>query len=351
MPCKLAIASVSLGRSSAGHRLEDRLDAARFYGYQGIELFYEEISHAARTLPGGLTRDNELKAAGTIARLCKDRQLEIICLQPFWNYEGLLDRQEHADRLDQLSFWFSLAKTLGTDLIQIPSNFLPAPALSGDTALAIADLREAADMGLCQQPPIRFAYEALCWGTHCDSWEESWDIVEAVDRPNFGLCLDTFNIAGRIYADPTSPAFFTPNGDEAVSKSLERLVTRIDVSRVFSIQIVDAERLSQPLTADHELHNPDQPPRMSWSRSCRLFYDEQDRGACLPITKISQAIFKRLGFKGWVSMELFNKRAADKDSNVPWELAHRGEIAWRKLAEDMDLSVEMAGLTVQSAST
>ena len=125
-------------------------------------------------------------------------------------------------------------------------------------------------MGLREQPPIRFAYEALCWGTYWDLWEQSWDLVKAVDRPNFGLCLDTFNIAGRIYADPTTPAFFTPKGDEAIRASLDRLVSTVDVSRVFSIQITDAERLAQPLIAGHELHEPNQPPRMSWSRSCRL---------------------------------------------------------------------------------
>ena len=350
MPCKLAISSVSLGRCSAGHRLEDKLEAASLHGYQGIELFYEEITHIARTLPGGLTRDNELKAARTIARLCKDRQLEIICLQPFWNYEGLLDRQEHAGRLEELSFWFSLAKILGTETILIPSNFLPPAALSGDTALAVADLREAADMGLREQPPIRFAYEALCWGTYWDLWEQSWELVKAVDRPNFGLCLDTFKIAGRIYADPTSPAFFTPNGDEAIRASLERLVSTVDVSRVFSIQITDAERLTQPLIAGHELHEPNQPPRMSWSRSCRLFYGEQDRGACLPIAQIAQALFQSLGFEGWVSMALFNKRMTETDKDVPWELAHRGEIAWRKLVQDMELRVEVTAPNATSTS-
>lgn len=339
MPCRLAITSISLGRCFAGHTLSHRLDLARSYGYNGIELFYEEVVHIAQELPGGHTPENELEAARIIGGLCRERQLTILCLQPFWHFEGLLDRQEHVKRLDQLSFWFRLAKALGTDMVQIPSNFLPASQLSEDATLAVADLQAAADMGLREQPPIRFVYEALCWGTQCDLWEQSWDMVQAVDRPNFGLCLDTFNIAGRTYADPTSPIARVPNCDQAIQESLERLVLNVDVAKVFCVQVVDAERLSEPLIEGHEFFDAGQPPRMSWSRNCRLFYGEQDRGAYLPVTEISKAIFQGLGFEGWVSMEFFNQRMSDEDQSMPRELAERGAVAWEKLVKDMDLRV------------
>ncbi|RYP84400.1 hypothetical protein DL769_001189 [Monosporascus sp. CRB-8-3] len=313
---------------------------ARAYGYEGIELFHEEIVHIAKQLPGGPTEHNEFQATHIIRDLCRERRLAILCLQPFWHYEGLLDRQQHVVRLGQLSLWFRLAKALGTNTIQIPSNFLPASRLSEDGALAVADLQEAADMGLREQPPIRFVYEALCWGTRCDIWEQSWETVQAVDRPNFGLCLDTFNIAGRIYADPTSTTGRTADCDRAVAESLERLVSTVDVDKVFYVQVVDAKRLPEPLVEGHEFYDADQPPRMSWSRNCRLFYGERERGAYLPITQISQAIFQGLGFEGWVSMELFNRRMSDEDETVPRELAHRGAIAWGKLVRDMGLRLD-----------
>lgn len=340
MPCKLAITSISLGRCFAGHSLSHRLDLARSYGYQGIEMFYEEIIHIAKQLPGGLTQANQLDAARIIGGLCRKRRLTILCLQPFWHFEGLLDRREHAKRLDELSFWFQLAKALETDMVQIPSNFLPASRLSNDTALVVADLQKAADMGLREQPPIRFVYEALCWGTHCDVWEKSWEIVRVVDRPNFGLCLDTFNIAGRIYADPASPTARTPNGHKAIQKSLERLTSTVDVRKIFGVQIVDAERLAKPLIQGHEFYDAGQPSRMSWSRNCRLFYGEKDRGAYLPVADISRAIFQGLGFEGWVSMEVFHRRMSDVDESVPHELAKRGAIAWEKLVRDMGLIVD-----------
>ncbi|KAL7623607.1 3-dehydroshikimate dehydratase [Parahypoxylon ruwenzoriense] len=340
MPCRLAITSMSLGRCGAGHSLPNKLAMARLYGYEAIELFHEDLLDIAQQLPGGGTAENQLEAARIVRQLCRESELEILCLQPFAHYEGLLDRQAHFSRLDQLSLWFQLARVLGTDLIQIPSSFLPSSELSEDRSVAVADLRKVADMGLRQLPPIRFVYEALCWGTRCDLWEQSWDIVQAVDRPNFGLCLDTFNIAGRIYADPASPTGRTPDCDQAVRESMNRLVTTVDVRKVFYVQVVDAERLSQPLVQGHEFYNAEQPVRMSWSRNCRLFYGEEDRGAYLPVAEISRAIFHGLGYEGWVSMELFNRRMSDRDQIVPYELARRGAVAWAKLTKDMKLRTD-----------
>jgi 4-hydroxyphenylpyruvate dioxygenase len=314
---------------------------ARLYGYQGLELFYEDLVDMASQLPSGPSaRENELEAAHIIRRMCHERGIEVLCLQPFAHYEGLLDRLEHQARLSKLEFWFQLARALQTEIIQIPSSFGPACELSEDMSLAVADLQKAADMGLQQEPPIRFTYEALCWGTRYSLWEQSWDIVRAVDRPNFGLCLDTFNIAGRIYADPSSATGRTPNCDDAVRESIARLRATVDVDKVFYVQVVDAERLAAPLVKGHAFYDPEQPARMSWSRNCRLFYGEKDRGAYLPVAEISRAIFQGLGYEGWVSMELFNRRMADTDPAVPKELASRGATAWAKLVSDMKLRVE-----------
>ncbi|KAF2969698.1 hypothetical protein GQX73_g3935 [Xylaria multiplex] len=340
MPCRLAITSMSLGRSYAGHSFVHKLDMAHMYGYQGIELFYEDLVGIAEQLPGGDTRSNELEAANIIRRLCHERGIAILCLQPFAHYEGLVDRQEHLKRIEKLEFWFQLARALRTNMVQIPSSFGPASEISEDMSLAVADLQKVADMGLQQEPPIRFVYEALCFGTRYNTWEQSWDIVQAVDRPNFGVCLDTFNIAGRIYADPASLSGRTPNCDDAVRDCITHLVSTVDINKVFYVQVVDAERLAAPLVEGHQFYNPEQTARMSWSRNCRLFYGEKDRGAYLPVAEISRAIFHGLGFEGWVSLELFHRRMGDTDAVVPKELASRGAASWAKLVRDMQLRVE-----------
>ena len=349
MPCRLAITSMSLGRCYAGHSFSHKLDMAQAYGYKGIELFHEDLADIANQLGHASDEENQLEAAALIRQMCQSRGLAILCLQPFAGYEGLLDRAEQARRLDQLRFWFRLARALGTDMVQIPSSFLPASQCTGDRARIVADLRRVADMGLAeekvlptgaQQRPIRFVFEALCFGTHTDTWEASWEIVQAIDRPNFGLCLDTFNIAGRVYADPASPTCCTPDAGAALRESLARLRAQVDVAKVFYVQVVDAERLASPLRAGHAFYDAAQPARMSWSRNCRLFYGERERGGYLPVRDVARAIFHGLGFEGWVSVELFHRRMADRDPGVPRELARRGAVSWRKLVADLQLRVE-----------
>lgn len=340
---------MSLGRAHAGHSFEHKLNMAQKYGYQGIEMFYEDLIDLARksspehhTSPADSdpSQEAQLATARQIRQMCKARSLEIICLQPFAGYEGLLDPAQQERHIAKLHFWIDLAHELGTDTIQIPSSFLPPGQVTEDLGAIAADLRRVADIGAEASPPVRYVYEALCWGTRVDTWERCWDVVRRVDRPNLGVCLDSYNIAGRIYADPAAASGTTADADGAVARSMERLVAGMDVAKVFYVQIVDAERLGAPLVAGHRFHDAAQPPRMSWSRNCRLFYGEEERGAYLPVREISEAIFRGLGFEGWVSLELFNRRMGDEDPEVPEELARRGAVSWDKLVKDMDLTVD-----------
>jgi 4-hydroxyphenylpyruvate dioxygenase len=329
---------MSLGRCYAGHTLSHKLTMAAKHGLQGIELFWEDLVDLARPQ----TPSSILAAASYVSTLCASLRLEIICLQPFMHYEGLLDRKRHNERIEEMKLWIEVAKVLGTDIIQVPSTFLPKEHVSGDKSLIVSDLRELADMGLQQTPPMRFAYESLSWGTYVDTWEVCWDIVTRVDRENFGICLDTFNILGRIYADPTSPTGCNENADALVDASVRRLVKQIGPhkEKIFFIQIVDAERLSSPLGPGHAFYNKEQPSRMSWSRNCRLFYGEQSRGAYLPVKRVTEAILKEIGWEGWVSMELFNRAMERKDHAVVEELASRAGESWFKLVKDLDLATE-----------
>ncbi|KAK3320161.1 putative dehydroshikimate dehydratase [Cercophora scortea] len=342
MPSKLAISSMSLGRCYAGHSLAHKLDAAQQYGYQGLELFHEDLADIAALLyPDDPTSGAaQLAAASHIRQMCRVRGMEIVCLQPFMHYDGLVDRNEHDRHIEKLYLWIEMARELETDLIQVPANFLPAAHVTEDLSLIIADLREIADIGLAQSPPIRFAYESLCWSTRVDTWELCWEICQRVDRPNFGLCLDTFNIAGRIYADPASATGRTPDADEATRRSIANLVAQVDPAKVFYVQVVDAERLRDPLVPGHAYYDAAQPARMSWSRNCRLFYGEKSLGAYLPVKEVARAFFHGLGFEGWVSLELFNRRMNDQGPEVPLELARRGAVSWAKLVKDLRLSVE-----------
>jgi 4-hydroxyphenylpyruvate dioxygenase len=269
--------------------------------------------------------------------MCQEAGLQIIGLQPFLSYEGLLDRQRHDELIEKIHVWFHIVKELKTATIQIPANFLPENQLTGDMDVIVDDLRELADLGLLQHPQVRFAYENLCWSTHIDTWEKAWEVVKQVDRPNFGLCLDTFNIAGRIWADPTAPDGKTPNADEDLKQSIHQMIREVDLNKVFYIQVVDAERMTSPLIVGHPFYAAGQPPRMSWSRNARAFAYEEDRGAYLPVEDIARAIIHDMGYKGFISMELFSRTMSEKGGHVPAEHARRGMASWRKLVHRLNL--------------
>ncbi|KKK20230.1 hypothetical protein ARAM_004884 [Aspergillus rambellii] len=344
---KIGIPTMSLGRPGL-HSLDDKLHQAAQYGFEGIELFMDDLDHLANTQFHGSSQ----QAAQHISHVCTSLNLTVICIQPFGFYEGLLDRTQTAHLLThKLPRWFELARILNTDLIQIPANFLPAdpatgaPRTSADFDLIVADLAAIADLGAAQAPPFRFVYEALCWSSHIDTWEAAWRVVRAVDRDNFGLCLDTFNLAGRVYADPAAASGETPNAAAELDASLARLRHAaasgdLDRTKIFYIQLVDGERLAAPLDDKHPFYVAGQPARMNWSRNARLFPCEEDRGGYLPVLKVAREFFD-LGFEGWVSLELFSRTCADPDPITPALHAQRGMESWRKVVQALELDVEV----------
>jgi len=338
-----AIASMSLGRAWV-QNFEKKIKAAADSGFRGIEIFYEDLEHLvdSSATSGGQksspTPPQLLAAATKVRNICDENKLTIIGLQPFLFYEGLKDRQQHDRLIEKLHVWFDIVDILGTDIIQIPANFLPKEQITGDMEVIVADMSKVADLGLKREKPIRFAYENLCWSTYIDTWEAVWEVVRRVDRPNFGMCLDTFNIAGRIWADPSSPTGMVEDAEAALTASLTRLVEEVDVKKVFYIQVVDAERVDPPLDQKHPYHADGQPSRMSWSRNARCFIYETDRNAYLPVERVARAIIEGLGYEGYVSMELFSRTLSDSASDVPESHAQRGMQAWNKFTKALELN-------------
>lgn len=334
-----AIMSASLGRAWL-HNFGDKVQQASSQGFQGIEIFYEDLEYEAKRLHDVETPSDDqiLSAASSIRQLLDNLNMAVIGLQPFLFYEGLKDREQHARLIQKIKLWFKIVERLGTNTIQIPANFLPADQLTGDMDVIVDDLVELADLGLQQNPPVRFAYEALCWSTHVDTWEKSWEVAQKVNRPNFGLCLDTFNIAGRVWGDPASPTGKTPNADQDLKESMERLVRDVTLDKVFYIQVVDAERMETPLVEGHPFHVDGNPVRMNWSRNARAFMYEEDRGAYLPVERIAKVLIEDMGYKGYISMELFSRTMSEEGKDVPRQHAERGIKAWNKLVERLRLN-------------
>ncbi|KAL4949568.1 xylose isomerase-like protein [Aspergillus filifer] len=345
----LAIPTMSLSKPGL-HTLDHKLRSAASHGYTGIELFIDDLTHFASLAPFNQKAKPLHAAAEYTSTLAQSLNLTILCLQPFGFYEGLIDRTQ-TERLlsEKLELWFELCTLLKTDLIQIPANFLPknpetnTPQTTGDMEIIVSDLQRIADIGLHRG--FRFVYEALCWSNHVDTWESSFEVVKRVDRPNFGLCLDSFNIAGRIYADPASPTGKTANAEKAVTESMARLRAlassgELDIKKIFYIQLVDGERLSSPLDSKHPFYVQGQPARMNWSRNARLFPCEEERGGYLPVVEIART-FLDIGFRGWVSLELFSRTCNDSRYETVDEHAERGVRSWERLVEALGVDVEL----------
>ena len=349
-----AIATISLG-SADHHSFESKLSAASQHGIKGIELCFDDLVQYARTrlnvlktlpqpfsssTPCNLYFDALGAAASDIRRLCQSYQIEIICLQPLRHIEGL-EPLEFRQRLDDdVPLWIKLAHRLGTDLILIPSNFLPKsyaqtlqPANFERTS---RQLGQIADIGARSSTTIRFAFEALAWGRDVNEWEQSWDAVKRANRPNLGICLDTFNICGKVWADPqhrTGVAKLLP--DARLKRSLDFLKTIVPLEKIFIVQIADAEKLEElMIKGQNKFWVDGHSPLMSWSRNYRLFYGETEKGAYMPVNQVLQTVLE-MGYKGWISHEVFNRSLDDSDQQVPNEHARRAYDAWQQMRKGM----------------
>jgi sugar phosphate isomerase/epimerase len=169
-----------------------------------------------------------------------------------------------------------------------------------------ADLGELAD--IMAKKNQRIAYENWCWATYAPDWSHVWQIVKEANRPNIGLCLDTFQSAGGEYADPRTRSGLLA-GDEIEKRwqqSLQNLTKTVPADKIYLLQISDAYEMDPPLedkTDDSGLR-----PRGQWSHDYRpLPYD----GGYLPIEDFTTAVL-RTGFRGWFSVEVFDWKGPEK---------------------------------------
>lgn len=337
--CLPAIFSQSLGCNSANHDLKSRFQAAAKHRISGIELFYGDLEAVASSLhPEGCPTPSAadlIRASHEIRNLADSLGLKIIDLQPFMHYEGLISRTSHAAAIERAKLWLQLTEILGTDLILISSSFLPKEECTGDFATIVRDVTELADLGKEHDPPVRFAYENLCWGTYVNSWQGMHAVVQAVNRWNFGYCMDTFNIAGLVYGNPSAPDGKAENAEEETAESLSKMVQCVDREKIFLVQMADAEQMSRPITPDHPWYDASSQPssRMPWSRNARLFPLEEKRGAYLPVMDVLKALLQGLGYRGWVSFELFSRTLSETAEDVPDDHAARAQRSWGKLVE------------------
>ncbi|KAF8518461.1 xylose isomerase-like protein [Gautieria morchelliformis] len=328
MQPELGISTLSLG-SCDHHTLLSKLEAAARAGFTAVDLFDSDWEHFKRQYaklnnltPSTIDGDEtSIGAARAINRMCASLHLRLLCLQPFREFEARKDPEQAADRMRRACGAVSILPVLGTTMLLIPSTTLPPSQIDSSPARMAADLAELANYAATFSPPLKICYEALSWGTHVSTWKAAWEVVELADRPNLGLCLDSFNTAAREWADPYSPSGIRhPLIDGAFRRSLDDLVEHVPPGKIFYFQLADGQRMSPPLTPPED---PTVPPLRPWSRSYRLFPLETARGAYLPVREFAEAVH-RAGYKGPWCLEVFNDSLNEPGARVPDEHAHRG---------------------------
>ncbi|KAJ5107862.1 AP endonuclease family 2 [Penicillium angulare] len=324
---KLAIATVSLGQHPS-HSLDRKIRAAAKAGFNGLEIVFSDLESYSKSLNVSI-----LDTADKVKELCNQSGLEILSLAPFENYEG--DRSPLNDRLEKAKLWIDIARRLQAPYMQIPSHY--GPDAQGNTEIIVSELRQLADLGSSKQPLVSIAYEALSWGTHCSTWEDSLKIVNAVERPNFGLCIDNFHVVTKVWGDAFALSGKFPDADRQLEETLQRFVTGCPLEKIFFIQLSDGEKFDPPFSKEHPWYLEGEAPQFTWSRHARPFPLETQFGAYMPMTEIVRSWLLEKGYNGWVSLEIFDRRMRD-ENNGPEDSARRGVESWRKLQASLKTS-------------
>ncbi|KAK0747387.1 xylose isomerase-like protein [Apiosordaria backusii] len=324
----LAFASCSIGLPK--HTLHQKVEAIRSAGFQGIELSFPDLLSYASLHFGRDVAEEDYQALCEAAKaakeLCSRHELTIMVLQPFSNFEGWpAGSPEREKAFARAKGWIQIMDAAGINMLQVGSS--DSAGISSSFADLATDLRELADMLAAHG--FRLAYENWCWATRAPKWKDVWEIVKMVDRPNIGLCLDTFQTAGGEWGDPTTASGLLEgiSAEDLTMRyrdSLKELTRTVPSDKIFFLQISDAYKMDTPMADTEE---GGLRPRGRWSHDWRpLPYD----GGYLPITEFTEAVLKT-GFQGWVSVEVFDGKFKDKYGDDLMGFAHKAKSATQLL--------------------
>ena len=229
--------------------LREKMQACAVAGFDGIEIFEQDLVTSA------LSPED-------VRGMAADLGLSLDLYQPFRDFDSVPEDLLAAN-LRRAEAKFRLMSRLGMDTILVCSNV--ATASIDDDALRAEQLSRLA--ALAGDHGVRLAYEALAWGKYVNDYEHAHRLVQAVDHPSLGTCLDSFHILSRDW--DTAP------------------IERFNPDKIFFIQVADAPKLSLDV--------------LSWSRHYRVFPGE---GQFELAKFLGHAV--RAGYAGPVSLEVFN---------------------------------------------
>jgi sugar phosphate isomerase/epimerase len=196
-------------------------------------------------------------------------------------------------------------------MLQVESS--DASGISHSVHDLAADFKELADM--CAEKGFRVAYENRCWATRVRTWKDVWEIVKKADRPNLGVCLDTFQIAGGEFGDPTTGTGLREDISRADLESrwrasLRELASTVPAEKIFLLQISDAYKVDLPNREPKDGRGQRQ--RLEWHRNHRTL---PFGGGYLPVHDVLRAVLDTR-FRGWLSIEVFDSTEKLENTDI-----------------------------------
>ena len=235
--------------------LEGKLAAMRGAGFTHVMLNATDIAGH----PGGedaafaSVRASGLRATG---------------FQVLRDFEGLSGHL-HAYKVDVAKAMLGMCRALGSRVLLACSS--ASAHATGETSSITKDLQKLAMLALPLN--IRIAYEALSWGRHVNEYPQAWEIVQAADRANLGVCLDSYHILAN-------------------RSSLETL-QEIDPQKLFLVQLSDF--MWQEVRSAED--------RIDTARHSRVFPGEGVHSE--QVIELVRAL-DAIGYRGEYSFEVFN---------------------------------------------
>lgn len=229
--------------------LREKLEAIAAARFDGVEIFESDLLQFS-----GKPRE--------VRQIADDLGLVIDMFQPFRDFDAATPAQLTRS-LDRAERKFDLMAELGTHLILVCSNVQP-DAL-GDTGLLAEQFHQLAERA--GQRGMRIAYEALAWGQQIKLFSQAWAVVEEVNHPHLGLCLDSFHTLSL--RDDPEP------------------IAKLPGEKIFYVQLADAPWVNTDV--------------LTHSRHYRCFPGQGD----FDVTGFTRAVLDA-GYTGTISLEIFN---------------------------------------------
>jgi sugar phosphate isomerase/epimerase len=215
--------------------------------------------------------------------------LRVTGFQVLRDFEGLSGHL-HAYKVDIAKAMLEMCHALNSGVLLACSS--TSGHATENTETLVRDLQKLAMLAVPFN--IRIAYEALSWGRHVNLYPQAWELVQAADRANLGLAIDSYHILA--HKTPLEP------------------LGEIDADKIVLVQLSDF--MWQEVRSRED--------RIETARHFRVFPGEGvHSGEVMELVRLLDAT----GYRGDYSFEVFNDDYRQLPPGVVAERAHRS-VKW-----------------------